>query len=126
MTRLYNKSSEKNKRRKLRQNQTNAEELIWRFLRNRQLSGYKFKRQYSVDHFVIDFYCPELKLAVEIDGASHNGPDQQKKDISRQKYLEAFNIKYVRIKDEELLDNPNKAFNKIEKAIKLLEKNNNE
>lgn len=97
------------------------------------MSGYKFKRQpacpagrYSVDHFVIDFYCPELKLAVEIDGASHNGPDQQKKDFSRQKYLEAFNIKFVRIKDEELLGNPNKAFNKIEKAIKLLEKNNNE
>ena len=123
MTRLYNKSSEKTKRRKLRQNQTNTEELVWRFLRNRQLSGYKFKRQYSADHFVIDFYCPELKLAVEIDGASHNEPNQQKKDISRQKYLESFNIKFVRIKDEELLGNSNKAFNKIEKAIELLEEN---
>ncbi len=76
-----------------------------------------------MDHFVIDFYCPELKLAVEIDGASHNEPDQQKKDISRQKYLESFNIKFVRIKDEELLGNPNKAFSKIEKAIELLEEN---
>jgi len=74
MSKHYNKSSEKGKRRKLRQNQTNAEELVWRYLRNRHIPGYKFKRQYSIDHFVIDFYCAELKLAVEIDGASHNDP----------------------------------------------------
>jgi very-short-patch-repair endonuclease len=123
MTKHFNKPSEKTKRRKLRQNQTNAEELVWRFLRNRQLSGFKFKRQFSVDHFVIDFYCPELKLAVEVDGASHNEPGQQKKDISRQKYLEAFDIKFVRIKDEELFGNPEKAFGKIEQAIKKLEEN---
>jgi len=122
MTKHYNKSSEKEKRRKLRQNQTNAEELVWRYLRNKQMLGYKFKRQYSVDHFVIDFYCPELKLAVEVDGASHNDPERQKNDISRQKYLEAFNIKFVRIKDEELLGNPNNEFMKIENAIKLREK----
>ncbi len=84
--------------------------------------GYKFKRQFSVDHFVIDFYCPELKIAVEVDGASHNNPEQREYDIKRQKYLEEFNIIFVRIKDEELLGNPNQAFMKIESAIKLLEK----
>ncbi|RKY94255.1 MAG: hypothetical protein DRQ13_08475, partial [Ignavibacteriae bacterium] len=118
----YNKSSEKEKRRKLRQNQTNAEELVWRYLRNKQMLGYKFKRQYSLDHFVIDFYCPELKLAVELDGESHNNPEQREYDIKRQKYLEEFNIKFVRIKDDELQGNPNKAFLKIEDSIKLLEK----
>ena len=124
MTKHFNKPSETKKRRKLRQHQTNAEELAWRFLRNRQMLGYKFKRQYSVDHFVIDFYSPELKLAVEIDGGSHINPEQQKKDISRQKYLEAFDIKFVRIKDDELFGNPDKAFNKIERAIKLIRKKN--
>ena len=84
--------------------------------------GYKFKRQYSVNHFVIDFYCPELKIAIELDGASHNNPEQKECDIQRQKYLEEFNIIFVRIKDEELLGNPNQAFMKIEDAIKLLEK----
>ena len=123
MTKHFNKSSEKAKRRKLRQNQTNAEELVWRFLRNRQLSGHKFRRQFSVDHFVINFYCPELKLAVEVDGETHNEPGQQKKDRSRQKYLESFNIKFVRIKDEELFGNPEKAFGKIEDAIKRLKEN---
>jgi len=101
---------------------TYCEKIVWLNLRKRQL-GYRFLRQYSVDHFVVDFYCPELKLAIEVDGASHNDPEQNKYDIRRQKYLEEFNIKFVRIKDEEFLGNPNKAFMKIEDTIKLLGKN---
>ena len=84
--------------------------------------GYKFKRQYSVDHFVIDFYCPELKLAIEIDGGTHNTSEKKKKDIIRQKYLEGFNVNFVRIKDEELFGNSNNAFSKIENAIKSVSK----
>jgi len=120
MTKHFNKSSETLKRRKLRQNQTEAEKLIWRFLRNRQLLGHKFKRQYSVDHFVIDFYCPELKLAVEADGATHNESGSKEYDIRREKYLKKFGVSFLRIKDEELFGNPNKAFAKIEEAIKQL------
>jgi very-short-patch-repair endonuclease len=122
MTKHYNKKSEQEKRRSLRKNMTYCEKIVWLNLRKRQL-GYRFLRQYSVDHFVVDFYCPDLKLAIEVDGASHNDPEQKKYDIQRQKYLEEFNIKFVRIKDEEFLGNPNKAFMKIEDTIKLLEKN---
>ena len=122
MTKHYNKKSEQEKRRSLRKNMTYCEKIVWSNLRKRQL-GYRFLRQYSVDHFVIDFYCPELKLAVEIDGESHNNPEQRKYDIKRQKYLEKFNIKFVRIKDEDLLGNPNQAFMIIENAIKHLELN---
>ena len=121
MTRHYNKKSEQEKRRSLRQNMTYCEKIVWLNIRKKQL-GYRFLRQYSVDHFVIDFYCPELKLALEVDGESHNNPEQKKYDIKRQKYLEAFNIKFVRIKDEDLLGNPNNAFNKLKDAIKHLEK----
>jgi len=120
LTEHFNKSSEKAKRRKLRQNQTEAEKLIWRFLRNRQLLDHKFKRQYSIDHFVVDFYCPELKLAIEADGGSHIEPERKKYDIRREKYLKKFGVSFVRIKDEELFGNPNKAFAKIEDAIKRL------
>jgi len=123
MTKHFNKSSEKIKRRKLRQNPTEAEKLIWRFLRKRQLLGHKFKRQYSIDHFVIDFYCPELKLAVEVDGATHNESGRKEYDIRREKYLEKFGLNFVRIKDEELFGNPNKAFAKIEDAAKKLKEN---
>ena len=121
MTKHYNKKSEQEKRRSLRKNMTYCEKIVWSNLRERQL-GYRFLRQYSVDHFVIDFYCPELKLAVEVDGESHNNPEQREYDIKRQKYLEEFKINFVRIKDEELLGNPNKEFMKIENAIKLWEK----
>lgn len=120
MTKHYNKTTEKAKRRKLRQYSTHAEELVWKYLRDRQMLGYKFKRQYSVDQYVIDFYCSELKLAVELDGASHNSPERKEYDIKRQNKLETFGIKFVRISDDELFGNPNKTFEKIEEAIKGL------
>ena len=121
MTKHFNKKSEKEKRRKLRTEMTYCERIVWIHLRKKQL-GYRFLRQYSVDHFVIDFYCPRLKLAVEIDGDVHDLSDQKEYDIRRQKYLENFGIKFVRIKNEEFLGNSDKAFRKIEMAIKFFEK----
>ncbi len=120
MTIHYNKQSEKQNRRLLRKNQTQAEELVWRFLRNRQMKSQKFRRQYSIDKYVIDFYCPQLKLAVELDGEVHDLPEQKEHDIDRQNYLEKFGIKFMRIRNEELFGNPNKAFDKIEKVINEL------
>ena len=120
MTKHYNKKSEQVKRRLLRSNMTYCEKIVWLHLKKRQL-GYRFLRQYSIDQFVIDFYCPELKLAIEIDGNVHNQTDQKEYDIKRQEYLEKFGIKFVRITNDELLGNPNLAFNRIEKKIKLVE-----
>jgi very-short-patch-repair endonuclease len=123
MTKHYNKKSEQEKRRLLRNNMTYCEKLVWLHLKKRQL-GYRFLRQYSVDHFVIDFYCPELKLAVEVDGDVHEIPQQKEYDKARQKYLEEFGIEFVRIKNEEFLGNPNQAFGKIEKKITSIIKKN--
>jgi very-short-patch-repair endonuclease len=106
MTRHYNKKSQQEKRRYLRKNMTYCEKIVWLHLRKKQL-GYRFLRQYSVDHFVIDFYCPELKLAIELDGDVHDEPDQIEYDKTRQKYLKAFGIKFIRIKNDEFLGNPN-------------------
>ena len=121
MTKHYNKKSEQEKRRNLRNNMTYCEKIVWLHLKKRQL-GYRFLRQYSVDHFVIDFYCPELKLAIELDGDVHEIPEKKDYDKARQKYLEVFGIKFVRITNEEFLSNPNKAFNRIEKTITDLTK----
>jgi len=79
-------------------------------------------RQYSVDQYIIDFYCPKLKLAVEIDGDVHDLPFQKEKDAKRQEYLEKYKIKFVRLKNEEFLGNPDKAFKKIEDMIKKIER----
>jgi very-short-patch-repair endonuclease len=122
MTKHYNKKTETEKRRLLRKQQTFTEKILWTHLQKRQALGYKFRRQYSVDHFVIDFYCPELKLALELDGDVHEVPEQKDYDKARQKYLEKFGIKFIRITNEEFLGNPNKAFLKIENAIKDLSK----
>ena len=120
MNTLYNKTGLKERRRELRQNQTLAEKVVWLHLRNRKLLGIKFRRQYSVDNYIIDFYSPELKLAIELDGNVHDEIKQMKYDNERQKYLESYGLKFLRIKNEELLGNPNKAFERIEQEIKKL------
>jgi very-short-patch-repair endonuclease len=119
MTKHYNKKSEQEKRRQLRKNMTYCEKLVWMYLRKKQF-GIRFLRQYSVDKYVIDFYTPKLKLAVEIDGDVHNIPEQKEHDEKRQGKLEQFGITFVRITNEELLGNPNKAFEKIESVIKKI------
>ena len=118
MTKLYNRKQEKEKRRDLRQNQTIAEANMWSQLRNRQLLGLKFKRQFSVDKYIIDFYCPEYKIAIELDGNVHELEDVKKYDAIRQKCLEDYGIHFIRITNDEYLGNSNKAFEKIERMIK--------
>ncbi|BDQ02295.1 MAG: endonuclease [Ignavibacterium sp.] len=109
----------KKRRRELRKNMTFCEKLVWTYLRKKQLKV-RFLRQYSIDNYVVDFYCPKFKLAIEIDGDVHELKEQKIYDTERQSYLENFGIKFVRIKNEELLGNPDLAFEKIEKAIKQL------
>ena len=120
MTQNFNKKSEKEKRRKLRRDQTFCEKIMWIYLRDRKTLGYKFRRQYSVDHYVIDFYCPELKLAIELDGSVHNVPDQKEYDAYRQEYLEKFGITFCRITNDELMGNANLVFKTIEDRITQL------
>ncbi len=124
MTKHYNKKSEIEKRRFLRKEQTFTEKIVWTYLRRKQMLNYKFRRQYSVDYYVIDFYCPRLKLAVEIDGDVHNQLDQKEYDVKREDHLRKFNITFIRLTNEELLGNPNKAFKRIEEAIKVIEDSN--
>ena len=95
--------------RKMRKNQTPFEKILWEKLRYRQLDGYKFLRQHPVQFdrkgndfkfFILDFYCAEARLAIEIDGKIHD--DQIDYDLWRQHILEAMNIKLLRFKNQEL------------------------
>jgi len=121
MTYYFNQQMQKEKRRLLRQNQTYCEKLLWMYLRNRQLQGYKFRRQYSIGPFVIDFYCPELKFAIEVDGGIHEIGQQREYDFERQKYLEKFNIIFLRITNKEVLEDIKSVVSKIEKFIDNVE-----
>ncbi len=122
MTQLYNQNSEKDKRRQLRQNITKAEKLIWDKLRDRQLENCKFRRQYSVDKFVIDFYSPELKLAIEIDGESHfiNGTTEY--DKARQEFIESAGIKFLRFTNNDVYANLPIVLENIAQNIQNLRK----
>ncbi len=82
-----------------------AEALIWTKLKGRQMLGYKFRRQYSVDRYVVDFYCPELKLAVEIDGDSHYQKGSEESDKHRQAFMESFGIQFLRFTNEDVSKN---------------------
>jgi len=95
MTKLYNLSEYKNRRRSLRKTMTPAEGILWSRIKNRQL-GYKFKRQYGVGKYIVDFYCSALKIAVEIDGGGHYEESSIVKDIKRTEYLNQFGIKVIR------------------------------
>ncbi len=102
MTLHYNKTLEKPKRQFLRNHATSHEELLWSHLRRRQILGYKFRRQFSVGAYVLDFYCPELKLAIEVDGSSHDSIRSQRNDLERQTYLEGFGIRFLRFRNDEV------------------------
>jgi very-short-patch-repair endonuclease len=120
MTELYNKTSEKEKRQRLRNNMPPAEKIIWAKLRNRQIEECKFRRQYSVGAFVIDFYAPELKLAIEIDGPSHFQAGAPEYDRDRQLFLESKGIQFLRFTNHQIYQDLDSAIESISETIQIL------
>ncbi|HTB07063.1 MAG TPA: endonuclease domain-containing protein [Bacteroidia bacterium] len=86
----------------LRKNMTLSEVLLWKKLRNKQMMGYDFDRQKPIDKYIVDFYCKQLSLVIEIDGSSHNNEDVYNKDVERQKQLEGLGVKFLRFNDLEV------------------------
>ncbi len=103
MAKVYNKKSGQTKRRELRFNQTLAEKTVWLNIRKRQIEDTRFLRQYGVDKYILDFYSPEIKLGIEIDGDSHLGKEEY--DKYRQNYIEEYKIKIIRFTNEQVLTN---------------------
>ena len=87
--------------RELRQPQTPAEATLWQQLRNRNLE-YKFRRQHAIEFFIIDFYCAEVKLCIEVDEDSHLAREQQEYDTSRTEYLEALGRTMIRFTNSDV------------------------
>src|SRR3989339_1741071 len=100
-TKFYNKPTLKKYRRSLRTNMTKSERVLWSKLRRGQM-GYKFRRQYSVGNYILDFYCDKLKLAIEVDGLTHYDEKIYENDCERQKYLESLGIKVIRYNSEDI------------------------
>jgi len=105
--------------RKMRHAQTPAEAALWQALRNRNLN-YKFRRQHPIDKFIVDFYCAQAKLCIELDGDTHFEPSQQEYDLARTAYLEALGYKIIRFSNQDVRYNLQSVVDEIVRKIKTL------
>lgn len=105
--------------RELRNNSTLGEVLLWKQIKGRKF-GVEFHRQVPIDYFIVDFYCHELQLAIEVDGRIHNTPQQKAKDIERQYKLEQLGVRFLRINDNDVKKNMNAVIRFLNHRIKEL------
>ncbi|MEO6042405.1 MAG: endonuclease domain-containing protein [Tepidiformaceae bacterium] len=95
--------------RRLRRPMTGTEALLWEHLRDRKFHGLKFRRQHPIAPYVADFFCSELQLILEIDGAVHSDPEQQIHDRERTLFLQGLGCEVVRILNSQVESNPEQA-----------------
>ncbi len=98
---------------------TPAESVLWEAIKNKKLKGCKFRRQHPIGIFIVDFYCHEMALAIEIDGKYHEEEIQQEYDNNRTKLLEEAGIFELRFRNEEVLNDLNSVLAKIEQFISM-------
>jgi very-short-patch-repair endonuclease len=101
--------------RQMRKEPTEAECILWQKLRNQQLSGFKFRRQHSIERFIVDFYCAEAGLVLEVDGPIHDY--QPEEDKIREIFIESQGLRLIRFSNEEVLNNLDRVLSKIADAL---------
>lgn len=109
----------KQRRKELRKNMTKAEYMLWRHLKNKQ-RGYKFRRQHNIGKYIVDFYCRELKLIIEIDGDVHCEDKQKEKDVIRTEELEKLGLRVKRYTNLDILHNIYQAMDDLVKFIERI------
>jgi very-short-patch-repair endonuclease len=105
--------------RDLRQHMTDAEQCLWHCLRGKQLNGFRFRKQHPIAHFVLDFYCPAVRLAIEIDGGQHNTAPGCASDAERTRCLKARGIRVLRFWNHEVLQDLPGVLERIWEALHL-------
>ena len=105
----------KERARQLRNESTQTEIMLWKYLKRKQRLGYDFHRQKPLNRFIVDFYCNELFLAIEIDGMSHDGKYEY--DKKRQKRIECLGVKFLRFTDDQVKNNMGEIIEVIDSWI---------
>ncbi len=108
--------------RHLRNNSTLSEILLWKYLKGKQMKGYDFHRQKPLDNYIVDFFCNELMLAIEVDGESHDFEESVTEDQKRQSKLEKLDISFLRFDDKEVKQDMDNVLRTIEIWIEDFEK----
>jgi very-short-patch-repair endonuclease len=111
---LKNPRNTKTLRRELRQNMTEAESALWEKTRGKSL-GVRVKRQYGIGPYILDFYIPKIRLAIEVDGGIHQNPDVKEKDINRDAFLKRNGIDVLRFTNDEVLNEMDKVLSEVKK-----------
>jgi very-short-patch-repair endonuclease len=99
--------------RELRRNQTESEEIAWRLLRTLRFKGFKFRRQYAVGRYIVDFCCPQRRLIVELDGSVHAQPSQAKRDARRDTELKRMGYTVTRLPNGMIMEAPELFVGKV-------------
>ena len=123
MEKIFNRKENKFLRKKLRQEMPKGEILLWQRLNNKKM-GYKFRRQYSIGSYVVDFYCPQFKLVIEIDGGTHISKQAAAYDKQRQEYLESLGLIIKRYDNQLILKNLNEVLIDLNSFCQGLEEKN--
>lgn len=110
---IHNKPELKPFRKKLRNNSTSAEAVLWIQLKQRQLDSRKFRRQHSIGNYIVDFYCPEEHLAIELDGESHFWEERVQYDQRRTVYLNSKDIRVIRFENKWVFEDMDYVLNHI-------------
>ena len=113
---IFNLPQYTTRRQDLRNNLTQPEQKLWATLRGKQL-GVKFRRQHGIGHYIVDFYSPECKLVIEVDGDSHYTDAAQQKDAQRDAYLQQLGLRVLRFTNEEINHNMAGVYEAIKRAI---------
>lgn len=117
MPTLHNLNRLKDRRRELRSQGTNTEKILWEVLRDNR-AGYKFKRQHSIGGYILDFYCAEKHLVIEIDGGIHNSKAQKEYDLIRDNFFRDLNYQVLRLKNEEVENHLSVVIQKIRETLR--------
>ncbi len=117
MTLVNNNREMKERRRELRNNATKDERLLWIFLKDKGCDGIKFRRQHGVGPYILDFYAPSIRLAVELDGAIHEDLQEQIYDQERDHFLSTVGIKVLRINRHEFAQGIDHVLDLIREAM---------
>lgn len=120
MTLVYNRSTQRSVRKQLRHHIPESEIILWAALKGKKLEGVKFRRQYSVGRYVVDFYCPQLKLAIEIDGDSHFTEEAEHYDQKRTAYIESIGITVTRFTNLDVKQNLDSVIAQVQQEIQAL------
>ena len=105
MYRIFNRFPQRENRKQLRKAPVPAEAILWSRLKRKQQRGIRFRRQYSIGRYVVDFYCPSARLVIELDGNSHTGEPAQEYDKIRDEYIGELGLRVLRFKNEDIYRN---------------------